>query len=385
MQQSADVLIGFDLLVAASERSLKVAQEGKTILIASKTETPTGAMVGDPLADLPDVESLMEKLSNFINSDSSFLVDAGELCTGLLGTVTSSNIFLLGAAVQLGVLPVSPISFEEAIRLNNVNVEENLAAFQWGRIWVFDTHYVLDHIEETNIWNSNISQPELPADTVRRVIEMGLEAEEHEAVLLFAANILAFQNKKAVDDYLALIEHVVVSVTKLSNTDSQKSLIRTVARNAHKLTTYKDEYEVARLFLLPELQDEINKLPQSNGVGRAVWHLHPPFLRALGMQKKLKVPYRVATPLMKVLAKGKVLRGTKLDIFGYAKVRKLERIMRDRYIEEILHSLESLTDTNFSAILSLAELPDSVRGFEEIKLQKAEAFLLALDSKSILL
>jgi len=383
MQQSADVLIGFDLLVAASERSLKVAQEGKTILIASKTETPTGAMVGDPLADLPDVESLMEKLSNFINSDTSFLVDAGELCTGLLGTVTSSNIFLLGAAVQLGVLPVSPISFEEAIRLNNVNVEENLAAFQWGRIWVFDTHYVLDHIEETNIWNSNISQPELPADTVRRVIEMGLEAEEHEAVLLFAADILAFQNKKAVDDYLALIEHVVVSVTKLSNTDSQKSLIRTVARNAHKLTTYKDEYEVARLFLLPELQDEINKLPQSNGVGRAVWHLHPPFLRALGMQKKLKVPYRVATPLMKVLAKGKVLRGTKLDIFGYAKVRKLERIMRDRYIEEILHSLESLTDTNFSAILSLAELPDSVRGFEEIKLQKAEAFLLALDSKSI--
>tara|TARA_B100000131_G_scaffold144815_1_gene140857 strand:- start:73 stop:3579 length:3507 start_codon:yes stop_codon:yes gene_type:complete len=383
MQQSADVLIGFDLLVAASERSLKVAQEGKTILIASKTETPTGAMVGDPLADLPDVESLMEKLSNFINSDTSFLVDAGELCRGLLGTVTSSNIFLLGAAVQLGVLPVSPISFEEAIRLNNVNVEENLAAFQWGRIWVFDTHYVLDHIEETNIWNSNISQPELPADTVRRVIEMGLEAEEHEAVLLFAADILAFQNKKAVDDYLALIEHVVVSVTKLSNTDSQKSLIRTVARNAHKLTTYKDEYEVARLFLLPELQDEINKLPQSNGVGRAVWHLHPPFLRALGMQKKLKVPYRVATPLMKVLAKGKVLRGTKLDIFGYAKVRKLERIMRDRYIEEILHSLESLTDTNFSAILSLAELPDSVRGFEEIKLQKAEAFLLALDSKSI--
>ena len=82
-------------------------------------------------------------------------------------------------------------------------------------------------------------------------------------------------------------------------------------------------------------------------MGWGLRHLHPPFLRALGMQKKLKVPYRVATPLMKVLAKGKVLRGTKLAIFGYAKVRKLERIMRDRYIEEILYSLESLTDTNF--------------------------------------
>ena len=170
---------------------------------------------------------------------------------------------------------------------------------------------------------------------------------------------------------------------KLSSPDSQKALIQAVARNAHKLIAYKDEYEVARLFLLPELKHEINQLPQSNGVGRAVWHLHPPFLRALGMRKKLKIPYRVAVPLMKILAKGKVLRGTKFDIFGYARVRKLERIMRDRYIEEISQSLKALTDTNFNEILSLAQSPDSVRGFEEIKLQKAEAFLFALENKSI--
>ena len=137
------------------------------------------------------------------------------------------------------------------------------------------------------------------------------------------------------------------------------------------------------MFILPELKHEINQLPQSNGVGRAVWHLHPPFLRALGMRKKLKIPYRVAVPLMKILAKGKVLRGTKLDIFGYARVRKLERIMRDRYIEKISQSLRSLNDMNFNEILSLAQSPDSVRGFEEIKLQKAEAFLFALENKSI--
>ena len=86
---------------------------------------------------------------------------------------------------------------------------------------------------------------------------------------------------------------------------------------------------------------------------------------------------------MKILAKGKVLRGTKFDIFGYARVRKLERIMRDRYIEEISQSLKAPTDTNFNEILSLAQSPDSVRGFEEIKLQKAEAFLFALENKSI--
>ena len=85
---------------------------------------------------------------------------------------------------------------------------------------------------------------------------------------------------------------------------------------------------------------------------------------------------------MKILAKGKILRGTRLDIFGYAKVRKLERMMRDRYIEVISQSLNFLTDTNFNEILSLAQSPDSVRGFEEIKLKKAEAFLLRLENKS---
>ena len=54
MQQSADG--GFDLLVAASEGSLKVAREGKTILIASKLRNTDGCNGRNPLADLPDVD-----------------------------------------------------------------------------------------------------------------------------------------------------------------------------------------------------------------------------------------------------------------------------------------------------------------------------------------
>ena len=60
MQQSADVIIGFDLLVAASDKTLDVAKSGKTILIASETETPTGEMVGNPLGTLPTSEMLLE-------------------------------------------------------------------------------------------------------------------------------------------------------------------------------------------------------------------------------------------------------------------------------------------------------------------------------------
>jgi indolepyruvate ferredoxin oxidoreductase len=101
------------------------------------------------------------------------------------------------------------------------------------------------------------------------------------------------------------------------------------------------------------------------------------------MRKKLKVPYKIALPLMKVLSKGKLLRGTKLDFFGYAKVRKMERQIRDKYLEEISQSLASLTDSNFNEFLDLACLPDAVRGFENIKMSKAKVFLHDLESHSL--
>ena len=49
---------------------------------------------------------LIERLSNCLTKESNFLVDAGARCKDLLGSVTSSNIFLLGVAVQFGALPV---------------------------------------------------------------------------------------------------------------------------------------------------------------------------------------------------------------------------------------------------------------------------------------
>ncbi|MEC7292856.1 MAG: DUF6537 domain-containing protein, partial [Actinomycetota bacterium] len=131
-------------------------------------------------------------------------------------------------------------------------------------------------------------------------------------------------------------------------------------------------------FLSPEVVGQINNLPQSRGAKRATWYLHPPFLRAMGLKKKLKIPYSIATPVMKLLRNGKHLRGTRLDPFGYAKLRKTERQIRDRYIKAVDTSMEFLNDDNYSKIYLLAVLPNEVRGFEDIKLKKAEEFLMKL-------
>ena len=113
--------------------------------------------------------------------------------------------------------------------------------------------------------------------------------------------------------------------------------------------------------------------------GRARWHLHPPFLRALGMKNKLKIPFTIAEPLMLVLASAKVLRGTPFDLFGYAKVRKIERELRDQYLSSLQNAFELLDQGNYELVTELAALASEVRGFEDIKLRSAEKFFARLE------
>ena len=57
---------------------------------------------------------------------------------------------------------------------------------------------------------------------------------------------------------------------------------------------YKDEYEVARLHL-----EEAVRLQVENAVGSDVkvsYNLHPPMLRAMGMDKKVRLSGRVPSP-----------------------------------------------------------------------------------------
>jgi indolepyruvate ferredoxin oxidoreductase len=100
------------------------------------------------------------------------------------------------------------------------------------------------------------------------------------------------------------------------------------------------------------------------------YNLHPPLLRALGMQKKLKLGPWFNGP-MRWLTKMKGLRGTWLDVFGYARVRREERELIGWYREAIELVIERLNDTNRELSLQIATLPDAIRGYEDIKLARA--------------
>ena len=146
--QSADVILGFDLLVAASDTALEVSRKEHTVLVASQSETPTGSMVGKPFKELPNKRDLIKRVETRTKASENVYVDAAKICENLLGEATSSNIFLLGVAVQKGVIPIEPGFFEEAISLNGVAVDRNILAFRLGRKWAENPESINSQMED---------------------------------------------------------------------------------------------------------------------------------------------------------------------------------------------------------------------------------------------
>ena len=68
------------------------------------------------------------------------------------------------------------------------------------------------------------------------------------------------------------------------------------------------------------------------------------------------------------------MRGTPFDPFGRAGIRRLERALPGEYIDALDRTLGLLGVENFEAVLALAALPDRVRGYEALKLERAASY-----------
>jgi len=158
-------------------------------------------------------------------------------------------------------------------------------------------------------------------------------------------------------------------------------LTEAVAVSLHKLMAYKDEYEVARLALDAQISDEI---AQQFGEGAKVqWRLHPPTLKSMALQHKIRLGswFRPAFVLLRSL---KGLRGTPFDLFGYDKMRRLERALIEEYTDSLRGILVSLHADNLETATAIAELPDMIRGYEEVKLRSVREYrerLVALQAE----
>ncbi len=373
--QQADSLIAFDLLVAAAPTSL-AAVGTATRVVASTAETPTGQQVSSPDVAGPSPNELLGRISGRSSVDALVAFDAQSAATVLTGSPEAANVMLLGAAVQAGLVPVPVDALEEAIRLNGVAVDENLAAFAWGRYAAHKPTAFEQLVEQHSQPRGAVDAPELPPALAKRVAALDTE-DSRDILTMLAGDLVAYQNAAYTERFLDLVE--------LASGLGNAQLTETVARSFHHLLAYKDEYEVARLMLAPDgltAARAITNAPHDKGVPRVAWHLHPPMLSALGLKRKLKVSSRWS-PGIKVLASAKRLRGKRLDPFGRTELRRLERELPVEFEQALTTTIDAVQKGRLTAerALVVAGLPDQVRGYESLKLRNIATYRRRLASE----
>ncbi|MFG1945822.1 indolepyruvate ferredoxin oxidoreductase family protein [Nonomuraea sp. NPDC048826] len=347
---TVDVLIGFDLLGAAADGNLAVADPGRTVAVIDTSVVPTAAMVTGRATVPGSPADALARVETATCSAANLYVDAHGLAEALFDDHMPANMLLVGAAYQHGCLPVSADAIERAIRLNGAAVDKNVAAFRWGRALAADRDAVLK-----------------AAGLAVAFEPTGLE----EAVAIRAADLTGYQNASYARTYEDDVRRVHALAAERAGQEPGARIALAYARSLHHLMAYKDEYEVARLHLDPA--ERARRDREFGADAKVAVLLHPPALRALGMKRKIKLR-RSAGPLFRGLRAARVLRGTPLDLFGRAEVRRVERRLIGEYRELMNDALARLTPATADAVAELAALPESIRGYEDIKLARVAAY-----------
>ncbi len=331
-----DTLVGGDLVVSAGAKTLGLMKKGRTIGVVNSHEVMTGDFTRDRDFKLPTdrlVVSLEARLG-----DGLIMMDAFALAQELMGDSLYANMILFGAAWQQGGIPVTHAALVRAITLNGTKVDQNLRAFEIGR-------WAVVH----------------PAEAARAVTAVTTELPQslNQKIAFREAHITAYQSAKLAKKYRVLVDAIDDPEVKLA-----------VAEGYHKLLTYKDEYEVARLLR----QSAKQAAHAFEGDLKLTYHLAPPVLSKVGADGR---PAKRAFGARMVgmvtrLAWFKRLRGTAFDPFGYTEERRMERALIAEYEADLPDALAQLTTKNRDAIIALTRLPLDIRGFGSVKAKSAK-------------
>lgn len=368
-QAECDLLLGCDLLVAADPKVLAAADPRRTVAVVSTAEVPTGAMVVDPDVSFPPFAQVEGRIRAATRGSEALFLDARELTPALLGDDQTANILLVGAAYQRGLLPFPAEAIEQAIEVNGAAVTANLQAFRRGRQAVADPEGLDAALEALAPADP---APAVTADGLRltALVQAPPDSELARLVAVRVPDLIGYQDVRWARRYAELVERV--REVEDQRLPGSTALAEAVAVGLYKLMSYKDEYEVARLQVDPALQASIEA--QFGAGATYSYRLHPPMLRALGRTEKMSLDSRVLAPVLRGLSRLRRVRGTALDPFGYAEVRRTERALIEEYRDLVHRLLEVLTPANHEVSVQLAALPDMVRGYEDIKMHNVARY-----------
>jgi indolepyruvate ferredoxin oxidoreductase len=340
----ARLLLACDIVVAVSDEVLARTASGVTRAIVNTGRTITGEFIRNPDRAFP--EGAMEtSIVDAVGADASTFIDASHLAERLMGNSIATNIFMLGHAFQLGLIPLSSEALLRAIELNGAAVEENRRAFSWGRRAALDAAGVA----------ALVAAGAAAATTHRLSLDLD------ETVARRRDYLTAYQDADYARRYVDLVERA----RKVGAGDT--ALAEAVARNYFKLLAYKDEFEVARLFVAPEFQESL--AASFEGDYRLNFHMTLPWSRGAkpgDEPKKIRFgPWLL--PAMKALAGLKFLRGTPFDPFGFSAERRQERQLIADYEATMDMLLGTPDHSRMDTAIGLASVPEIIRGYGPVK------------------
>jgi indolepyruvate ferredoxin oxidoreductase len=375
----ADLYLSGDLLQAASTAHLRKVRPGRTWAVVDAKLVPTAGMLqgGTPGVDRGRLPSAVR---DGVGADRTILYDTSGLAERMFGSHLPANVVLLGVACQLGALPVSPEAVEEAITREGPAAATNVEAFRWGRWIVADPGAVEAALGATAaapgtsaagivaagsggaqaaVWDPT---PGAVAAAQTLVDGRSVPVDLRSLLVRRAAQVVDYQGRRLAERWIDLVARAV----ERDGADHGWALTTAVAEGWFRVLTYKDEYEVARLHLRLDL-DEAAREAGIGGRYRVQYHLHPPTLRRLGRDTKIALRSGLARPAFRVLAAGRRLRGTPLDLFGLDRHRREERALAEEYGALVADALERVTPATYDDAVALAASVETVRGYEDIK------------------
>jgi indolepyruvate ferredoxin oxidoreductase len=349
----------------------------RTAALVNTNLLPTGSMIRDSYTEV-QLDPMVALIADHTDADRLASIDARTIAEAMFGDYMATNMVAVGAAFQAGLLPISSAAIEEAIELNGTAVKQSLQAFRYGR---------LAHAQPARVADLVSPPPPTARERIARArAELRLNSRDAYDALVTRASVLPedlqvrfavrvgeliqFQNSRYADEYAQFVLSVLDTERSRLGASAAPTVTAAVIDNLFKVMAYKDEYEVARLHLRASRERRVSSM--FAGDVTVKYSLHPPALRAMGMDRKLQIPARVLDPAFKTLYAMRRLRGTRLDAAGIGKVRRTERDLVPWYRSIVVEALGELKFANHTIVAEIATIPEDIRGYEHVKLDNVD-------------
>ncbi len=339
-----DLVIGADPMVVAIPETLAKLGHGRSAVLLNRFVAPNALFSKDPDLDLR-FDPMLDKVRPRADAERIMQLDATRIASVMLGNAIGTNLLLVGYAWQSGLIPLQLETIMQAIALNGTEVAMNKRAFGLGRIAAARPQMVAEWLRGHELAAIPDTLGDLLADRMPRLVAWGNEGWARR--------------------YRALVARMEKAEAALPNSDGRLS--RAVAHVAAKLMTYKDEYEVGRLYSDPGFAARLRE--GFEGDYRVEFNLAPPMLARTDKNGR-PIKQRFGPWMGRafgVLARMRQLRGTPLDVFGYHPHRRSERqVIRD-YTALVDEVIAALRPDNVTAAEAVLRAHDKVRGYGVVK------------------